>query len=304
MINRQNLSIVHISKELPYLVKKPPRRLVSFANLSSLFLALILITGECLAAAQLMVTPTRVVFDGKTRTAQVTVINSGDDSGTYRIELVNKRMTLDGQFEDIETPLPGEQFADNMIRFSPRQVVLEPGKSQIVRLSLRKPANLQAGEYRSHVLFKAIPKDAGTDIGSVADPEKISIKLTAIVSISIPVIVRHGETEASVVFTAVKYQPPTETAPLPSLLMEMQRTGNQSVFGDFLAELVQENGNSIVVAQANGIAIYTPNEKRNFTMSLRIPKDIDTKNSVLKVFYRSPADQGGKILSQARIKLP
>jgi P pilus assembly chaperone PapD len=277
-------------------------------QISALLLLLLTIAAgsaqQSYAASQLMVTPTRVVFDGESRTAQVTVINSGDTTGTYRISLVNKRMTVDGQFEEVKTPQPGELFADRMIRFAPRQVVLEPGKSQVVRLSLRKRSNLTAGEYRSHMLFKAVPQNAGADINTLGSQENISIQLTAIVSIAIPVIVRHGDTNASVSFASVKYQPAEKPDTTPQLSMEVQRSGNQSVYGDLLSEFVDNTGTSRVVARVNGVAVYSPNEKRRIELPLTTPPGVELRNGVLKVYYRSPASSGSKVLAQTQINIP
>ena len=272
--------------------------------LFSLILLLLSFAHNSFAASQLMVTPTRVVFDGKSRTAQVTVINAGDTAGTYRISVVNKRMTIDGQFEEVKTARPGELFADKMIRFSPRQVVLAPGKSQVVRLSLRKPSGLDAGEYRSHLLFNAIPQNAGADIKAITEKEKISIQLTAIVSIAIPVIVRHGQTDASVSFASIKYQPADKPESSPQLLMEMLRSGNQSVYGDLLSEFVADNGASSIVAQVNGVAVYTPNKSRKISVPLKTAPGVNLSKGVLKVYYRSPASQGSKILAQTEVKIP
>lgn len=265
---------------------------------------LLVVASDCFAAAQLMVTPTRVVFDSKSRNAQVTVINTGNSSGTYRIGLVNKRMTRDGGFEDIKEPREGEQFADKLIRYSPRQVVLEPGKSQIVRFSLRKPRDLKAGEYRSHILFKAVPEDAGTDINKAVESDKITINLRAIVSISIPVIVRHGDTSASVAFSSVTYQPAEKKNEPDKLVMELERSGNQSIYGDLLTEFVQEGGTSTVLGQVSGVAVYSPNKQRVFKMPLNIPANMDLKKGIIKVYYRSPPDKGNKVLAQTQLKLP
>ncbi len=260
--------------------------------------------SEGLAAPRLMVTPTRLVFDGNTRSAQVSVINTGDETGTYRIKLVNKRMTFEGKFEDIETAKPGELFADKMVRYSPRQVVLEPGKSQVVRFMLRKRAGLEAGEYRSHILFKAIPKDAGVDVKSIAKSDNISISLTPIISISIPVIVRHGKTDASVAFSSVKFNPPSREGALPSLYMEIKRNGNQSVYGDMLVEHVQDNGTSNVIAQINGIAVYTPNDRRALTLPLKVPNGLKLNSGIIKVFYRSKAGQEKNLLAKTELRIP
>ena len=264
---------------------------------------------DSIAASQLMVAPTRIVFDGNTRSSKVTLINSGDETGTYRISVVNKRMTVDGKFEDVDSPNADELVADKMIRYSPRQVVLEPGKSQVVRLSLRKPAKLENGEYRSHLLFKAIPKDAGTDISSLTQSDKISIKLTPIVSITIPVIVRHGKTNATAKISKVdlikeEKKTANKTEPRPALLLEIERTGNASIYGDVFAEFVRGDGAGSVVAQINGIAIYTPNKLRKVKIPLNTPSGVTLKNGIIRVFYRSPANQGGKVISQSQIKIP
>lgn len=273
-------------------------------RLSFYFLALFLWAGQCLAAAQLMVTPTRVVFDGSERNAKVTVINTGNSTGTYRISLVNKRMTVDGDFEDIKEPGNDELTADKMVRYSPRQVVLEPGKSQVVRLSLRKPGGIKDGEYRSHILFKAIPQDAGTDINTAVESNKISIKLTAIVSISIPVIVRHGKTSGEAELSSVKLLPAENQNDTPKLEIEIKRSGNQSIYGDLLTEFVGEGGASTVLGQVSGLAVYTPNDKRIFKMPLKVPANLDLREGVIKVYYRSSDGTEKKTLAHTQLKLP
>jgi len=256
------------------------------------------------AAAQLMLTPTRVVFSGTDRNSMVTVINSGDETGTYRISLVNKRMSVDGQFEDIKTVQEGELFADHLLRYSPRQVVLEPGKSQVVRLSLRKPPNLKPGEYRSHMVFNAIPKEAGTDIASASKSKNISIKLTPIVSISIPVIVRQGQTEASASIASANLENSNTPDKKPVLALEIQRKGNQSIYGDLTAEFVGKDGSSKVISQVNGVAVYTPNATRAIKLPVNIPEHTELKNGTIRITYRSPVQDGGKPLAKNEFPVP
>ncbi|HEX2121946.1 MAG TPA: molecular chaperone, partial [Thermoanaerobaculia bacterium] len=59
-------------------------------------LALLSLRAE--AGGELMVHPTRVVFEGNTRTAQLDLINSGTEAMTYRIAVVNRRMSETGDF--------------------------------------------------------------------------------------------------------------------------------------------------------------------------------------------------------------
>lgn len=121
---------------------------------SAATLGLLLLSG--LARADLMLFPTRIVLEKNQRAAQVELINQGRSPETYRINLVNRRMSETGEFIPVGTPGPGEQFADPLLRYSPRQVTIAPGGSQTVRILLRKPAELAAGEYRSHLQFDRV----------------------------------------------------------------------------------------------------------------------------------------------------
>ncbi len=261
--------------------------------------------ATAVAASQIMVTPTRIVFSEKMRSASVTIINSGDSSGTYRISLVNKRMSVDGGFEDAKEAAPGELFSDKMIRYSPRQVVLEPGKSQVIRLGLRKPSNLEDGEYRSHMLFRAIPQTSERDLEKIVKPsEGLTINLKAIIGISIPVIVRHGETDAKVSIASAKLVPRQAKEDRPHIAIELERSGNKSVYGDFLAEFVTKNGDRKIISQVTGVAVYTPGTKRRIKLPIISPPGLELVNGILHVFYRSPAKQGGKVMAQTQIKIP
>lgn len=298
-----NPVLINRNQHLQVAAPNSSAKQIFFQAFTLLMVGLLLVASNLsYAGSEIMVTPTRVIFDAKTRTQKVTVINSGNDEGTYRILLVNKRMTPEGNIVDIETAEAGEQFADKMIRYSPRQVTLKPGQSQIVRLSLRKPRDLKDGEYRSHITFKAIPKNIGIDIGQINDEKSgIGIKLTAIVSVTIPVIVRHGKTDASVSIQSLKLLPPDKNNTRPVLSMELQREGTQSVYGDFIAEL-ESNGKSKIIGQMNGIAIYTPNPSRNVKLALNLPADTPLEG-VIKVYYRTPAQRGSAILAQSLLEV-
>ena len=269
------------------------------------FLFLALSATNIFAASQLMVTPTRIVFSEKIRSASVTIFNNGDAPGTYRISLVNKRMKENGEFENVKEAAQGELFSDKMIRFSPRQVVLEPGKSQIIRLGLRKPSGLVDGEYRSHMLFRAIPLEAGKSVEQSMRPSSgVSVSLTAIVGISIPVIIRHGKTDAEVSIVSAKLVPRQAKEDRPHIVMELERSGNRSVYGGFLAEFIASDGDRKIVAQVDGVAVYTPGTKRSIKLPVIIPPGVELRNGNIQVLYRSPMDQGGKVLAQTQIKIP
>jgi P pilus assembly chaperone PapD len=247
------------------------------------------------AGGELMVHPTRVVFEGTTRTAQIDLINSGTEPMTYRIAVVNRRMTDTGDFVPVDTPAEGEQFASEMIRFSPRQVVLQPGIAQAVRLQLRKPAGLADGEYRTHLLFKALPPTTAPAEGEDAS-EALDIRLTAIYSVSIPVIVRQGATIAAASLDQLELQ----RSAAPALGLTIGRTGSRSLYGDLTVYLRAPGGAERVIGRANGVAVYTPNEQRRVLLPLPLlAKGIPAGE--LRVTFEERREQPRRAATEARL---
>jgi fimbrial chaperone protein len=255
------------------------------------------------ARADLMLFPTRIVFDKNQRAAQLELINQGKTPETYRLSLVNRRMGETGEITAADVPAPGEQFADSMVRFSPRQVTIAPGSSQTVRMLLRKPADLAAGEYRSHLQIDRIADPVGSgSIEAAGDASKIGVTLTALVGASIPVIVRQGETEARVTLTQLALIPAGAEPPL--VAFQIDREGNRSVYGDLLVTFTPPGGTPLDVAKAGGVAVYVPNPLRNARMPLRVPEGTRLSGGTLRISFRERSETGGKLLAEASIVVP
>ncbi|MES2741463.1 MAG: molecular chaperone [Pseudomonadota bacterium] len=255
------------------------------------------------ARADLMLFPTRVVFEPSQRVAQLELVNDGERPATYRIELVNKRMTDTGQFVDIEQAAPGELFADAMLRYSPHQVTLQPGISQTIRFSLRRPSELADGEYRSHLVFRKLPEAGGAtsveqrpagggDIGTV---------LTALVGASVPVIVRQGELSASNTLSGLTLSGAAPGQP-PLAVATLERSGNRSSYGDLVLSFARRGGASEELARIGGVALYVPNQRR----ALRITPKADGQLSggTLRLEYRAAREAGGALLAATSVELP
>lgn len=269
-----------------------------------ILLAWLLLTVVTPAYADLMLYPTRLVFEKNQRASQIELINNGDKPATYRISLVNRRMTEDGRFEPADSPGPGEHFADDMLRFSPRQVTLQPGTAQTVRVMLRKPAELAEGEYRSHLQFDKLPDAEGN--ASIehqgAGGKGIGVVLNALVGASVPVIVRHGTTSASVSLSHLGLQ--KDEAKHELLTLQFEREGNSSVYGDLSVMFTPHGGKSHMLAQVGGIAVYTPNRIRQATLPLEVPAGVTLAGGTLMVSYNERPEAGGKQLAQASLELP
>jgi len=265
-------------------------------------LSLVALAGPGLRAsaplgAQLLVTPTRVILDGRLRSTEVMLINGGTQAATYRVSLVEVEMDEQGNTRTLEGA-PGAFSAQPLIRFSPRQVTLAPGACQSVRIQVRKPEQLGTGEYRSHMLFQAVPPPAPKE-ASQENPEHLAIEIRAIYGLTIPVIVRHGSTQAQCSLSQVSLQ----GGPGRSRLgLQLHRQGNRSCYGDVVATWQPAGGKALPVGRVNGIAVYANLAQRAVEVGLDLPQGKPLKGGVLKVAYLE--HEGTRVLAEGTLSLP
>jgi P pilus assembly chaperone PapD len=255
-----------------------------------------------LAQGDLLITPRRLVFEGSTRTVDMNLANTGKDTATYAISLVQMRMTRDGRFETITEPDTGQLFADKYLRFFPRSVTLGPNESQTVKVQLLRASQMSPGEYRSHFYFRAIPKPValGENI-PVADSNSISIVLKPIFGLTIPAIIRVGDVMAKVTLTDLNLRLLNDGVPTFSLTIN--RTGSSSVFGDLTVYYTPSQGKETRVGIANGIAVYTPNVKRTFQFNLNNVPGVDYTSGTLRAVFSAPTDVKPERYAEAEVAL-
>jgi hypothetical protein len=259
--------------------------------LSVIMIVVITVLLPLSAASQgnLLITPRRVVFEGAKRSFDLNLANIGKDTATYVISLVQIRMKEDGGFETITVPDQGQNFADQNVRFYPRSVVLPPNEAQVVKVQLLRTAQLAPGEYRSHFYFRSVPKiDPLGGETTVAEATSISVKLTPVFGITIPVIIRIGEATTRATLSELMVEETADGA--PSLRLTFNRTGNFSIYGDLTVDHVSASGKISRVAAANGVAVYTPNSVRHFHIGLNNIPGIDLNSGKLVVTYSAPGD--------------
>ena len=166
-----------------------------------LWMTVLCVSFSCstaMAESVLQVLPTRIVMEGPKRADTITLINRGDSDGTYRIFFRNLRASEEGRLAEVTEAIAGERFADRMVRFSPRRITVPARSKQSVRVLVRKPADIEAGEYRSHMVFRKMPGDSAASESDQLDDSNIGFSLKPIVEVTIPVIVRHGDVSATV----------------------------------------------------------------------------------------------------------
>lgn len=235
----------------------------------------------------LMVAPTRVILEGRVRSAEVTVVNRGAGKATFRASLVEMDMEEDGRLKE-RPKRPHEICASDLVRFAPRQMELAPGASQVVRIQARKPAGLPAGEYRSHMVFQSLPS-VDAMLSPDQGPDAFSVSLKPIFGVSIPLIVRHQGTDVDVLLSDLKVdaQPdPSGGASVPVLALRLNRKGNQTAYGDLSIYFLPEGGGEMLVGEARGVAVYQNVASRLVKVALREWPPRDRKKGRLRVSYR------------------
>src|SRR5881392_906699 len=133
----------------------------------------------------LLVAPTRLVLDGR-KGAEVILNNIGDEPATYRVSVEFRRMTEKGDLVDVATPSATDKAAQDMIVYAPRKVTLAPHEPQAIRIAARAPQGLPDGEYRVHMLFRAIPPATPVAATDGEKPKGVQFKLTPIYGVTIP----------------------------------------------------------------------------------------------------------------------
>lgn len=253
-------------------------------------LALLLGSAPAQAQGDLLVAPTRVVVAGG-GSAEVVLSNIGQTTATYRIALELRRMTEQGEFKEVPEAEanPAEQAALAMVRYAPRRITLLPNQPQAVRLSIRPPAELADGEYRVHMSFRAVPPAEPAPDPAEPAPTAVSIRLTPVYGITIPVIVRKGRLEAS----AALAEPRLVRGPQGAYLeLAMTRTGQRSTYG----ELIGKTARGETVFALKGVAIY-PEVTRRLARIPLSPEQAAKLTGPLRIEYRELPENGGQLLA-------
>lgn len=254
------------------------------------------------AQGNLLVAPIRVVFENGKVKENLNLTNIGQDTAIYLISYIQNNMLPDGSFKQIENPDTLTTKVDKFVRIVPRKVTLPPGQSQTVSLQFRKTADMKIGEYRSHLYFRAEKDVTALGMGTAqTDSGKMSVSITPIFGISIPVIIREGNLNYKISLSDVAYTPADSVS---LLSVKINRTGNRSSYGNLKVDFVPNSGVSYTVAQANGVGVYTNITSRSFVFQIRNQPGKELKNGKFVIRYMLSREEGEAELSKVEYQIP
>ena len=143
------------------------------------------------AGAGIMIHPKYLFLDDKTKSEKVTLINSSAlESANYRVTLSYKKQNPDGSYTEVPTEEMPADSVTQLLRYSPRSVLLKPSQSQTIRVLKRIPEGLEPGEYVGYITFTEVLLEKAVTKEELA-PGAFSVKITPIPAFSIPIFVRY-----------------------------------------------------------------------------------------------------------------
>jgi hypothetical protein len=269
----------------------------------------VLLTAVGAQAQGISVAPSRILLDGRTRSATVFLSNRGNDTETYRISLAYFQMQENGILARVDSTVAGGDFAGEVLRYSPRRVVIPPGGSQTVRLLVRRPADRQVdnSEFRAHLSVCSVPtvprllemeENPPDNLGE----DRFAVRPVASVETLVPIIVRFGRPQATVAITEILVTPRTRTAG-PMVHFTLTRGGERSLYGNLTVTHRDVRGKETQLYFGRGIAVYTPNPCRRFAITPR-ESGVDLSSGRVSIEYQETADGGGELNARAEIVLP
>jgi P pilus assembly chaperone PapD len=261
-----------------------------------LFTSLLLLTGLLMpvreARADLTITPVRVVFQNRDRSATVELLNVTNRTNTYRMSWLLMKADKSGRY----TLMPATDDKDphsvaNMVIFTPRQVTIEPHGYQIIRLSVRRPADLPFGEYRAHLAMTRLANQ-GPRKPDIPPKKGQELSMNVNLSFSIPVIVRSGEDNDLKVALDSPWLAAGggKGAPAPVLNIDLNRVaGKFSSYGVINVFWQPPNGQEKPIGSMSNVALYPELQQRH----LAIPLTENPTGGKVRVVYEGKYESEG-----------
>ncbi|MCB2049527.1 MAG: hypothetical protein KDE32_15070 [Novosphingobium sp.] len=255
--------------------------------------------------------PKRIVLQDRQRIATLGLYNRAPAEGNYEIKLSDKMMMPDGKLvavEDIEDEAYRARLksAIDLLRWSPRKIALPPSEAQTVRIMARIPPELPPGEYRTHLSVTQVPAIApgGFSIEAAsgkARANSIGVTIVPRFGISIPVIVRVGETTLQTELRNIAVTPLGGGHNAISLVIA--RSGSRSAFGDLKVTLA---GSNKPIGVLKGIGVYPEIDQRSVTIPLdpEVPPSTYARGKKLTVTYIDDDYRPGQVLASQDITVP
>lgn len=226
-------------------------------NRSTSLLAALAVAGVAAAAAQgVMIAPTHIFIDHRSRSGSVLLYNPHTEPAEVTISVIFGYPATDSAgniyLRTVEQPDSTVPSAAGWLQAFPRRLTVMPLERQTVRLLARPPAGLPDGEYWARLVIAA--KGGQLPVGGVPDTADIQVGLTLEVRSLLGLYYRKGSLTTGVQLSDV-------TASLQSDTLEfrarLERQGTAAFIGMIRGQLVDSLGVAVAQFATPTVVHYT-----------------------------------------------
>ena len=215
--------------------------------------------------ADLMITPTRIVFEERDRFKEVTLVNSGDKPQIYEMSWVYFRMQEQGAAYKPSMESVTEFDASKHIVFTPRRITLAPGSSQKIRLALRRPETIPEGDFHVHLKFAAVPDVIDENLIHDGKPRAV---VSINVGYTIPVVLRSGLAAVETEIERIDIQRNPQNGRL-KVVVPVKRSGSaHAILGHLFVYHTDSSGKEERVGEISNAHIFPEVGQRVFDVHL------------------------------------
>lgn len=252
--------------------------------MKKLFLLLIAFTSVSTSYAQLqgiLFSEYRMILNNN-NIASLQLNNPTDETRTYSLSFINKKIGEDGKIVNIPDSLKPAYSLKSYLRVFPRVITLAPGESQEIQIQLKCPASAPDGEYRSYLHFS--PLDNTETKPTTVSGIQLEIKFR--IGAALPLFYRKNTVLTHVEINKVNLVKQDSTT---MLNFNIDREGTRSTYG-YIVVSGTSQGQSFVVTETPGNAIYTEQSSLQVELPIslqKIDRTPDGKVALTITYYNS-----------------
>ncbi|WP_144446081.1 hypothetical protein [Halorhodospira halophila] len=273
-------------------------------------MATTLVFAATQASAAIQIAPQRLFFDDQQRSAQVEVFNQSDEVQEYRVLVTDVEADAYGRSELIDPVEPeagerGHHGAD-LLRHHPRQMTLQPGESQTVRIMSRVPDEIDPGEYRARFAVRTMPTADGQAFAEEElEDDEVAVDIQALFAMTIPVGILVGDPDGEPEIRGARFEPAEDADGEDSVEITVARNGERGVYGSLE---VYRPGEDEPIHERSRAAVSTSMDERILPFSVE-NHDV-APGDELRVVYRAFEDDeegfgesGGHVKAERTVTL-
>lgn len=212
-----------------------------------------------LAGQGVLIAPTTVVIDARSRTTSLLLINPGTEPAEVEVSAFFAYTVTDSagqlQLHTPEVPDSGVVSAAEWIRLFPRRMTIQPKAQQTVRLLVSPPADLPDGEYWARLAVLA--RGGKVPITSSAD-SGVQVGLSIEVRTLLPLLYRKGKVTTGVALSNLRADRVHDSVIVRGRL---ERRGNAAMIGT-VSGTVADSAGRVRASFSQPISTYFSLEPR------------------------------------------